>query len=217
MAGLYLKFLRQTLFYAQWAGKAQNFAGNGERIDTHPVWGQARRFRYRDEMLFSPEGMHSMLGILCSQNRKNRMARDYLFSYLLLARDLESFVAAFDNFSDSLSGPIPVLYQQALALYWVQHNENSGRFRGIYRKKYKRRLVNSPHPMHRMRRPIRLSSSEKNTVIRIGIMSFLQKVPGHEKMFYSFVVLFLAFPANPPRRTTRFPAGIPLFSPIILE
>lgn len=126
VAGLYLKFLRQTLFYAQWAGKAQNFAGNGERIDTHPVWGQARRFRYRDEMLFSPDGMHTMLGILCSQNSQNLTARDYLFSYLLLARDLESFVAAFDNFSDSLNGPIPLLYQQALALYWVQHHENFG-------------------------------------------------------------------------------------------
>ena len=129
VAGLYLKFLRQTLFYAKWAREAQTFLDNEEQIDSHPVWGRTRQFRYRDEMLFSPEGMNSMLDILYRQNSQNLMARDYLFSYMLLARDPEAFASAFDRGSASwksaaLGEAIPVLYQQALALYWVQNHEN---------------------------------------------------------------------------------------------
>ena len=145
----YLEQLSKTLFYRKWAQEAMQYLGNEEhfgneerlgneehlgnedrlgdeeRIAAHPVYGRIRRIRYRDEMLFSPQGLNAMLDILYRNNRENKMAYAYMLAYTLLAKDLERFADYITlEYPSGSDKTLPVPYQEALALYWVQNNSS---------------------------------------------------------------------------------------------
>ncbi|MFA5302826.1 MAG: DUF6057 family protein, partial [Bacteroidales bacterium] len=97
--------------------------GNEERLGDDPLYGRIRRIRYRDEMLFSPQGLNAMLDVLYRNNRENKMAYAYMLAYTLLAKDLERFADYITlEYPAGSDKPLPVPYQEALVLYWVQNN-----------------------------------------------------------------------------------------------
>jgi hypothetical protein len=113
----YLEQLSKTLFYRKWAQNAMQYLGND------PLYGRIRRIRYRDEMLFSPQGLNAMLDVLYRNNRENKMAYAYMLAYTLLAKDLERFADYITlEYPAGSDKPLPVPYQEALVLYWVQNN-----------------------------------------------------------------------------------------------
>ena len=129
VARTYLEQLSKTVFYRKWAHETMQYLGNEERLGNekriaeHPLYGRIRRIRYRDEMLFSPQGLNAMLDVLYRNNRENKMAYAYMLAYTLLAKDLERF-ADYITLEYPAGGdqPLPVPYQEALVLYWVQNN-----------------------------------------------------------------------------------------------
>ncbi|MDD2290196.1 MAG: DUF6057 family protein [Bacteroidales bacterium] len=135
VARTYLEQLSKTVFYRKWAQDAMQCLGNegqhgGEarlgdedRFGDDPLYGRIRRIRYRDEILFSPQGLNAMLDVLYRNNRENKMAYAYMLAYTLLAKDLERF-ADYITLEYPAGGdqPLPVPYQEALVLYWVQNN-----------------------------------------------------------------------------------------------
>ncbi|NLA16177.1 MAG: hypothetical protein GX877_06555 [Bacteroidales bacterium] len=121
VAGSYLEQLSKTLFYRKWAQEAMQIIEDERRVEEHPEWGRIRGLRYKEEMLFSPEGLNAMLHILYDQNNDNRMAYDYMLAYTLLAKDLRSFARYVSlEYPVGNHKPLPVPYQEALVLYWVQ-------------------------------------------------------------------------------------------------
>lgn len=76
-------------------------------------------------MLFSPQGLNAMLDILYRNNRENKMAYAYMLAYTLLAKDLERFADYITlEYPSGSDKTLPVPYQEALALYWVQNNSS---------------------------------------------------------------------------------------------
>ncbi len=131
VARSYLEQLSKTLFYRKWAQEAMQCLGNKERLGNeeriaeHPLYGRVRRIRYRDEMLFSPQGLNAMLDVLYRNNRENTMAYAYMLAYTLLAKDLERFADYITlEYPAGSDKPLPVPYQEALALYWVQNHSS---------------------------------------------------------------------------------------------
>lgn len=121
VARSFLEQLSKTLFYRKWAQDAMQYLGNEERIEDDPVYGKVRRMRYRDEMLFSPQGLNAMLDVLYRENRENKMAYAYMLAYTMLAKDLERFADYITlEYPAGSDKPLPVPYQEALTLYWVQ-------------------------------------------------------------------------------------------------
>ncbi len=143
VARSYLEQLSKTLFYRKWAQEAMQCLGNEERLEDekhlgvkerlgneeriaeHPLYGRVRRIRYRDEMLFSPQGLNAMLDVLYRGNRENTMAYAYMLAYTLLAKDLERFADYITlEYPAGSDKPLPVPYQEALVLYWVQNHSS---------------------------------------------------------------------------------------------
>ena len=125
VARSYLEQLSKTLFYRKWAHETMQYLGNEERIAEHPLYGRIRRIRYRDEMLFSPQGLNAMLDVLYRDNRENTMAYAYMLAYTLLAKDLERFADYITlEYPAGSDKPLPVPYQEALVLYWVQNHSS---------------------------------------------------------------------------------------------
>ena len=153
VARSYLEQLSKTLFYRKWAQETMQYLGNEERLEDeehleerledekhlgvkerlgneeriaeHPLYGRIRRIRYRDEMLFSPQGLNAMLDVLYRNNRENTMAYAYMLAYTLLAKDLERFADYITlEYPAGSDKPLPVPYQEALVLYWVQNHSS---------------------------------------------------------------------------------------------
>ena len=76
-------------------------------------------------MLFSPQGLNAMLDVLFRDNRENTMAYAYMLAYTLLAKDLERFADYITlEYPAGSDKPLPVPYQEALVLYWVQNHSS---------------------------------------------------------------------------------------------
>lgn len=95
VARRYINQLKKTLFYRSWAEEAETYLGDDKRIAEHPFWGSIRAKQYDDDFLISDREMPQMLGRLLLKNHQNRMAFEYLMSYLILDRRMENFMDYF--------------------------------------------------------------------------------------------------------------------------
>ena len=111
VAAKYLRMLKKTLFYSAWAEDAEKLLNNEEAIDNHPIYGEARRNTYTDDFLISDREMDNMLGLLLVKNPRNKMAYEYLMSYIILRRDLEHFYEYFQLGSKLGYKEAPQIYQ----------------------------------------------------------------------------------------------------------
>lgn len=116
VARKYLHLLQQTMFYRHWADEALASLVNEEKIEKHPMWGDLRKKLYTEDFLFSPRETDKMLGRLLDADPTNRMAYEYLMSYIILSRDLTHFYDYFQLGKDINGDAIPAIYQQVHAL-----------------------------------------------------------------------------------------------------
>ena len=94
LARKHLALLKNSLFYKNWAKEAEQYLGDEAGINAHPVWGQLRQFRQKQDFLFYYPEMASMLGSLFNGNRSNTMALDYFVAQVLLNGDAPTFQQA---------------------------------------------------------------------------------------------------------------------------
>lgn len=118
VAQKYIDRLKLSLYYADWAKKAESYLGNEEAINNHPVWGRLRKVQYKDEFLFNHYEMDKMLGILYRTNNSNVMAMEYFFAQTLLVRNLQEFCGYIPWILDRNYAMVPRSYQEALAYVW---------------------------------------------------------------------------------------------------
>jgi len=118
VARKYIDRLKQSLFYSDWASKAEAVLGNEEAINGNPTLGRLRKIQYKEEFLFNHNEMDKMLGILYQTDRSNTMAMDYFFAQTLLLRNLQGFYNYVPWIISRSYASVPRSYQEALAFIW---------------------------------------------------------------------------------------------------
>lgn len=124
VAAKYIRILRKTVFYKDWAEEAMTYLYNEKKISNHKEWGWLRKLRYADDFLFSDREIDMMLGLLYQHNYQNRMAFEYMLAYVLQERDLERFMKYYPLGKYAGYDHIPRSYQEALVYVWTQTHRN---------------------------------------------------------------------------------------------
>lgn len=114
----YLGILQQTIFYRVWALRISENLEDEDFIEQHPEWGLLRSLSLKEDFLFSGKEKDMMLGILFTDNRRHRMAFEYLLAYTLLEGNLQNFVRYFPLNESIGYRNIPKHFQEALLLAW---------------------------------------------------------------------------------------------------
>lgn len=120
VARKYLRLLQKTICYADWAKDTEALLDNEKAINRHAVYGQARRNQYADDFLFSDKEMDMMLGLLLVKNPQNKMAYEYLMSYIILNRRLDHFYDYFQLGKNLGYKEPPAIYQDVHTLLSAQ-------------------------------------------------------------------------------------------------
>ncbi|WP_036878853.1 DUF6057 family protein [Xylanibacter oryzae] len=128
VAAKYLRILQKSLFYKGWANNMMTYLYNEKKINSDPVYGKLRRYRYTKDFLYSDTEMDQMLGLLFARNLKNKMAFEYLMGCELLNRDLQKFLQFYPLGKYTDFDHIPRSYQEALVYIWTQSHKD---FNGI--------------------------------------------------------------------------------------
>ncbi|GAB6871428.1 DUF6057 family protein [Bacteroides rodentium] len=128
VAAKYLRALRKTTFYKDWAEDAMTYLYNEEKINAHKEWGWLRQIRYTEDFLYSDRETDMMLGLLFQHNHRNRMAFEYMLAYVMLQRDMERFMKYYPLGRHAGYDHIPRSYQEALVFMWTQSHKN---FKGM--------------------------------------------------------------------------------------
>jgi len=124
IAGKYLYFLENTIFYKKWAKETRNYLYNEDKINAHPEWGEIRRFQIKNDFLFNGREKDMMLSAFFQQCNDNRMAYEYLMANTLLTKDLNKFQAFFGLKKNFTYPIIPKSYQEAMIYIWgLSHND----------------------------------------------------------------------------------------------
>ena len=121
VAAKLLRRVEKTLFYRSWAKETMALLGNEKAINQHPVYGWLRSIReQKHDALFSDKEMDQMLGFLFLNNKKNKMAYEYMMCYELLKGDLEHFMEYYPLGKDVGYDHIPRSFQEILIGNWLK-------------------------------------------------------------------------------------------------
>lgn len=110
-----LQWLEQSLFYRSWAKENMRLVGRDNLIDQHPIYGQLRKLRFKENFLYNYHERHKILGLLFASNTNNLLALQYHMAQLLLNGDLNMlmqsmpWVQQYGGFSQ-----MPTTYRDAL-------------------------------------------------------------------------------------------------------
>lgn len=100
-AELYLKPLKRTLFYREWAEDFSRLMKDEESIEKHPLYGFLRKSRLHDsDFMFNRSATDSMLAYLIKENPDNSLAYEYLYAWLLLDKKIDELRTLFGLQSD---------------------------------------------------------------------------------------------------------------------
>lgn len=126
----YVNMLKHSLYYSQWANEAEALMTAEAAIDHHPDYGEKRRLRFKQEMLFDYTQIERMLGLLAIEsNGQNRLAWDYFVAGMLLKGDLQTLTGIYHYADEMYPQPqTPRSHQEALSLFWVLGHKS---FQGI--------------------------------------------------------------------------------------
>lgn len=92
VAAKYLDQLKKSLFYRSWALEAEACLYHEDLVNKHPDWGRVRQLRYQDDFLYNYGEIEKMMGLLFTNNPRNKMALDYFMGELLLKGKFQDFV-----------------------------------------------------------------------------------------------------------------------------
>ena len=112
VASKYIDMLKHTLFYSNWAEKADKCLYNEQMIASNPKFSYLRSVRLDEDFFYNINEMHKMLGKLVLHNRSNKLAYDYFMAELLLMGDFRSYVANLPEAKRMKQNPLPAGYEQ---------------------------------------------------------------------------------------------------------
>lgn len=140
LARKYLDVLGQTLFYSGWARQTEAMLGNEALIMQNADYRRVRRFRYRENFLFSYDQIDKMLGLLFAENTDNKLALSYFMGDLLLKGKAAEFMG-YMGWVQRYGGyaAMPAGYADAIGCF-----QSRGQRPGAY-SEYAARMMSGQH------------------------------------------------------------------------
>ncbi len=133
-----IDMLKQSLFYCDWAEKAEAMLGNDAAVSHDPDMGRAKQMRFQKDMIYSYDEIDKMMGLLFINNPDNKMALDYFMGQMLLKGDIKGFMQ-YGSWVQQYGGyrQMPIGYQDA-----VNCIRNHGNVQGSPYAEYVRQMMN---------------------------------------------------------------------------
>lgn len=122
-ARIYLAVLDKTLFDADWANKYQERLKNDPNLATDDQIQHLRSLMMKKDYGFSSFDIEEILLQLLKENRKNRMAFEYMMAWYMLRGQLDKFVQNLKRLDDFGYTRIPQLYEEAMLIHVYRTKE----------------------------------------------------------------------------------------------
>ncbi len=122
VAEKYLHMLEKTIFYRKWAKRMLAMIGDEKAIDAHPLYGTLRKYRLKEDFLFSDRELDKICGHLFMHCHENQMAAQYLLMAPLLDKDLPLFMQ-YAQYVQSQIRYNPRSCQEAIAFAFMQQRQ----------------------------------------------------------------------------------------------
>lgn len=121
VAAKYIGFLRNSLFYRDWALQAEKLLDNDSAVEAHPVYGPLRRNAFTKEGFYYHSLLDKILAMLVLDGKgNNRLAWDYFCATSMLKGDLATLAGVCNFYTERFGQqPLPRHVQEALAMYWT--------------------------------------------------------------------------------------------------
>ncbi len=122
----YIKMLKQTLFYRQWARRMEKYLYNNELCNRTPwIANKRAQMPLVDHIKANPNQFVHTLYDLLDDHPDNQAALNYLLNIYLLHKDITTFYRVLTYYkyyyADSY---LPKLYQEALIIYFDIYRDN---------------------------------------------------------------------------------------------
>ena len=142
-ASKHLNLLKKSMFYREWAVKAEALLGDEAAINAHPVYGKLRQLRYKNDFLYSHLELYKMLGLLFMNNTKNTMALEYFMGQMLLEGQVQGF-QQYMPMAEKYSGyrEMPIGYQDAMMCIQKQGNAPGSSYAEYVKRMVKQKSKN---------------------------------------------------------------------------
>ncbi|MBP7504081.1 MAG: hypothetical protein KA780_01470 [Prolixibacteraceae bacterium] len=115
LARKYLHYLRNTLFYRQWATEALAMAENDDAPDRHPEWGAIRQRMPREDFYYNGDQMELALLYLLRSDPSNRAAYEFLMAGYLWKKDFDAFLKYLPLSRSMGYQETPLVFSEAVA------------------------------------------------------------------------------------------------------
>jgi hypothetical protein len=117
IAGKFLNYLDQTLFYRNWANRYRVLIKDTTAVSRYPEIIEKRLLLIKEDFISGTNSQPFELTQLLINHPDNRMAFEYLMVYFLLKKDMESFAANVYRLKEMGYQRIPQHFEEALILY----------------------------------------------------------------------------------------------------
>jgi uncharacterized membrane protein YhaH (DUF805 family) len=118
MAEKYIDILKHTIFYRNWANEYEKLVGDSSAIRLHPELEKKVMILPKDNFFIFLESPESNLPLLVDANRSNRVAFEYLMSWLLLEKNVELVVSNISMMKEMGYTSIPRHIEEAIMIYY---------------------------------------------------------------------------------------------------
>lgn len=123
VAQKYLKMLEKTMFYGKWAQRTEALLGQEQQINSHPLYGQMRKKRIKEDFLFSDRELDKICGQLLMADKENTLALQYLLMFPVLDRDLNRFMNYMMFVSQTHPGYSPRICQEMVTFAYASRKQ----------------------------------------------------------------------------------------------
>ncbi|MDR0750178.1 MAG: DUF6057 family protein [Tannerellaceae bacterium] len=139
VAGKYIRILESSLFYSRWAREQRPLLNPGKAASTDWIAQRRRLNPVTDNNYDLTKALPNALAFLIDDHPENKRAFEYGMGYLLIYKDLKPFMH-YMNLLKEKGEPLPVLYQEAICMYYsaVESNPEAFRSYAIHPKVYGR-------------------------------------------------------------------------------
>lgn len=125
----YLRKLRNTLYYSEWACDMQRYADNPKLIDTHPQLALMRKMRTKQDSFFDDFNQPPFIAEMLNDYPDNNVAWQYLFTMLMAEGRLDELMQTAQFYTNHFPNAfLPVHVQEALLYTWVTKNNSLNGF-----------------------------------------------------------------------------------------
>lgn len=123
VARKYLKMLEKTMFYGKWAQRTEALLGQEQQINNHPLYGQMRKKRIKEDFLYSDRELDKICGQLLMADKDNTLALQYLLMFPVLDRDLNRFMNYMMFVSQTHPGYSPRICQEMVTFAYASRKQ----------------------------------------------------------------------------------------------